>query len=201
MSLSLYFQENRDQRQWETHTQNTHTYKMASDSLQIPSNFKTSLPPRKRARTQEEKEQRRIERILRNRKAAHHSREKKRAHLEELEHKCQVMERLLACIGDLEAVVGDAGRESLQEYWNLTGKGSQTGQSPTEAALTPVSLVQDEEDQDGSWDLLLSRSQDIEPFPVTTSPDLFAGSDNSSFEFDDWRNPAVITATKGIVLR
>lgn len=45
----------------------------------------TTLPPRKRAKTQEEKEQRRIERILRNRRAAHASREKKRKHVEFLE--------------------------------------------------------------------------------------------------------------------
>ena len=38
----------------------------------------TALPPRKRAKTQDEKEQRRIERIKRNRAAAHNSRERKR---------------------------------------------------------------------------------------------------------------------------
>lgn len=47
--------------------------------------IKTSLAPRKRARTLEEKEQRRMERILRNRRAAHASREKKRRHVEYLE--------------------------------------------------------------------------------------------------------------------
>lgn len=46
---------------------------------------KTALPPRKRAKTDEEKEQRRIERILRNRRAAHASREKKRRYVEYLE--------------------------------------------------------------------------------------------------------------------
>ncbi|KAG9254065.1 uncharacterized protein F5Z01DRAFT_655864 [Emericellopsis atlantica] len=39
---------------------------------------KTSLPPRKRAKTEDEKEQRRIERVLRNRRAAQSSRERKR---------------------------------------------------------------------------------------------------------------------------
>lgn len=48
--------------------------------------FKTVLPPRKRAKTSEEKEQRRIERILRNRRAAHQSREKKRKYVEYLEN-------------------------------------------------------------------------------------------------------------------
>lgn len=53
--------------------------------LPIDTNFKSTLPPRKRAKTKEEKEQRRVERILRNRRAAHASREKKRKHVEYLE--------------------------------------------------------------------------------------------------------------------
>lgn len=43
------------------------------------------LPPRKRAKTEEEKEQRKHERVMRNRKAAHASREKKRRYIEHLE--------------------------------------------------------------------------------------------------------------------
>lgn len=54
-------------------------------TVTVDPNFKSSLPPRKRAKTQEEKEQRRVERILRNRRAAHASREKKRKHVEYLE--------------------------------------------------------------------------------------------------------------------
>nr|POE58646.1 transcriptional activator hac1 [Quercus suber] len=45
---------------------------------------KTTLPPRKRAKTDDEKEQRRIERIKRNRAAAHNSRERKRQETETL---------------------------------------------------------------------------------------------------------------------
>jgi len=45
---------------------------------------KTTLPPRKRAKTDDEKEQRRIERIKRNRAAAHNSRERKRVEAEGL---------------------------------------------------------------------------------------------------------------------
>lgn len=59
-----------------------------SDLPQITS----TLPPRKRAKTQEEKEQRRIERILRNRRAAHASREKKRKHVEFLESSVHKLE-------------------------------------------------------------------------------------------------------------
>lgn len=46
---------------------------------------KTSLPPRKRAKTEDEKEQRRIERVKRNRLAAHNSRERKRQEYELLQ--------------------------------------------------------------------------------------------------------------------
>jgi transcriptional activator HAC1 len=46
---------------------------------------KTSLPPRKRAKTEDEKEQRRIERVKRNRLAAHNSRERKRHEYEILQ--------------------------------------------------------------------------------------------------------------------
>ncbi|KAI0464862.1 hypothetical protein LJB42_000073 [Komagataella kurtzmanii] len=56
--------------------------------MPVDSSHKTAspLPPRKRAKTEEEKEQRRVERILRNRRAAHASREKKRRHVEFLEN-------------------------------------------------------------------------------------------------------------------
>jgi transcriptional activator HAC1 len=58
--------------------------------------FKSSLPPRKRAKTKEEKEQRRVERILRNRRAAHASREKKRKHVEYLENYVVQLEQNLS---------------------------------------------------------------------------------------------------------
>ena len=62
----------------------------------IPKNFRSTLPPRKRARTKEEKEQRRIERIIRNRRSAHQSREKKRLQMKFLEEKCELLERIVS---------------------------------------------------------------------------------------------------------
>ncbi|AAS51442.2 ACR216Cp [Eremothecium gossypii ATCC 10895] len=95
----------------------------------IPADFKSTLPPRKRAKTQEEKEQRRIERILRNRKAAHQSREKKRLHLLYLERKCALLERIVAHVdlGALVAARGDAalGR-AVTEYEAVAREGSGT---------------------------------------------------------------------------
>ncbi|KAM0744013.1 hypothetical protein ACQRIT_001327 [Beauveria bassiana] len=56
---------------------------------------KTNLPPRKRAKTDDEKEQRRVERVLRNRRAAQSSRERKRLEVEALEQRNQELEALL----------------------------------------------------------------------------------------------------------
>ncbi|KAF9696915.1 hypothetical protein EKO04_005059 [Ascochyta lentis] len=53
---------------------------------------KTSLPPRKRAKTEDEKEQRRIERVKRNRLAAHNSRERKRQETEHLQQQKDALE-------------------------------------------------------------------------------------------------------------
>ncbi|KAF6528647.1 hypothetical protein HZS61_008949 [Fusarium oxysporum f. sp. conglutinans] len=53
---------------------------------------KTHLPPRKRAKTEDEKEQRRVERVLRNRRAAQSSRERKRQEVEALEKRNQELE-------------------------------------------------------------------------------------------------------------
>lgn len=53
----------------------------------------TNLPPRKRAKTAEEKEQRRVERVLRNRAAAQKSREVKKQQLEAIEQERDVLKR------------------------------------------------------------------------------------------------------------
>ncbi|KAG0134416.1 hypothetical protein HOY82DRAFT_481280 [Tuber indicum] len=55
--------------------------KTRGQELPIPT---TNLPPRKRAKTDAEKEQRRIERVLRNRAAAQSSRERKQKEVESL---------------------------------------------------------------------------------------------------------------------
>ncbi|CCU76703.1 bZIP transcription factor HacA [Blumeria hordei DH14] len=68
---------------------------------------KTNLPPRKRAKTEDEKEQRRVERVLRNRRAAQSSRERKRQEVEALEAEKQAIERknldLEMRLADMEA--------------------------------------------------------------------------------------------------
>ncbi|KAF2747920.1 hypothetical protein M011DRAFT_485821 [Sporormia fimetaria CBS 119925] len=74
---------------------------------------KTNLPPRKRAKTEDEKEQRRIERVKRNRLAAHNSRERKRQEVELLQREkdkvqaekdmlCQTLQRFKAHMTSLQ---------------------------------------------------------------------------------------------------
>lgn len=85
----------------------------------IPVDFKSTLPPRKRAKTKEEKEQRRIERILRNRRAAHQSREKKRLHLQHLERKAALLEEILASPHVAKLVKSDKSLSGMYDEYQL----------------------------------------------------------------------------------
>lgn len=113
---------------------------------------KTNLPPRKRAKTEDEKEQRRVERVLRNRRAAQSSRERKRQEVEALEaEKMQVELRnkeLEARLAEMEA------RNTLLqiELEKMAGgnmrvfQGSSAASSPAAEQLrasTPVTFSQE----------------------------------------------------------
>merc|ERR1712072_1371285 len=82
------------------------TKKRKSWGQQLPEP-KTNLPPRKRAKTEDEKEQRRVERVLRNRRAAQSSRERKRQEVEALEAQKLAVEQtnqdLIRRLADAEA--------------------------------------------------------------------------------------------------
>ncbi|KAF2687045.1 hypothetical protein K458DRAFT_415323 [Lentithecium fluviatile CBS 122367] len=73
---------------------------------------KTNLPPRKRAKTEDEKEQRRIERVKRNRLAAHNSRERKR---QEYEHIQIEKDKLEADLDAARRAIAQMGAE-LKAY-------------------------------------------------------------------------------------
>ncbi|CEP64935.1 transcription factor HAC1 LALA0_S15e00716g [Lachancea lanzarotensis] len=118
----------------------------------IPVDFKSTLPPRKRAKTKEEKEQRRIERILRNRRAAHQSREKKRLHLQHLERKAALLEEILASPHVAKLVKSDKSLSGMYDEYQLmaTSQGEDDSvlvghESPDSAILdsqrTPESLL------------------------------------------------------------
>lgn len=68
---------------------------------------KTNLPPRKRAKTEDEKEQRRVERVLRNRRAAQSSRERKRQETEALAQKNKDLEAAVLELQRANAMLQD----------------------------------------------------------------------------------------------
>lgn len=96
---------------------------------------KTNLPPRKRAKTEDEKEQRRVERVLRNRRAAQSSRERKRQEVEALEKRNKELEALL-----------DSHRKQtarlMEEINNMRRTGVTSSTSPLLDLEGPVTLSQ-----------------------------------------------------------
>ncbi|KAK3937589.1 hypothetical protein QBC46DRAFT_319353 [Diplogelasinospora grovesii] len=84
---------------------------------------KTNLPPRKRAKTEDEKEQRRVERVLRNRRAAQSSRERKRQEVELLEKKNKELEETLRQVQQQNMVLLQQ-LERLQHSSGVLGRSS-----------------------------------------------------------------------------
>ncbi|KAG0137777.1 hypothetical protein HOY82DRAFT_597650 [Tuber indicum] len=80
--------------------------------LPIPT---TNLPPRKRAKTEDEKEQRRIERILRNRAAARASRERKEKQAEALKEETKGLAESNESMRDRLAVLEESNKELHQQ--------------------------------------------------------------------------------------
>lgn len=114
---------------------------------------KTNLPPRKRAKTEDEKEQRRIERVLRNRAAAQTSRERKRLEVEKLEGEKQRMEQqnqfLLQRLAQMEAENNRLNRQVAQLSAEIRGSRGTTPKSiadTTSPTLTPTLFKQEGED-------------------------------------------------------
>ncbi|KAK4238413.1 hypothetical protein C8A03DRAFT_43827 [Achaetomium macrosporum] len=99
---------------------------------------KTNLPPRKRAKTEDEKEQRRVERVLRNRRAAQSSRERKRLEVEGLERRNKELEAALLQAQQINLAL----LEEVQKF--RQGSGVVTRTSPSFDALrqNPVTFSQ-----------------------------------------------------------
>ncbi|KAI8960225.1 hypothetical protein F5Y11DRAFT_330565 [Daldinia sp. FL1419] len=138
---------------------------------------KTNLPPRKRAKTEDEKEQRRVERVLRNRRAAQSSRERKRQEVEALEQRNRQLEELLRN--------QQKTNEMLMDELNKLRRGS--GVSRSSSPLdgfqpSPLTLSQplfgssqDGAAQDKSGminDFILMPEQDGTVDPASLSPEL-----------------------------
>ena len=161
---------------------------------------KTNLPPRKRAKTEDEKEQRRVERVLRNRRAAQSSRERKRLEVEALEQRNKELETLLINAQKANSILV----EELKRF--RRNSGSIRSSSPL-APLhdNPVTLSQElfssqdghknESDQSGNSlidDLLMSSTSSNPPNltvnPASLSPELGPVPDA---EQDQAKAPAV----------
>ncbi|KAI9648942.1 transcription factor that binds to CRE motif [Ciborinia camelliae] len=127
---------------------------------------KTNLPPRKRAKTEDEKEQRRVERVLRNRRAAQSSRERKRQEVEALEEQKKQIERRNH---DLELQLADMSSKyqsvlkRLEDVTGIPGGNLPPAFLPSSAASTP----RRQETFDGQS-------------PIALTKDLFAAEQDSS---------------------
>jgi len=108
----------------------------------------TCLPPRKRAKTDAEKEQRRVERIKRNRLAAQTSRERKRLELEnlqkqyqDLEMKCLSMESVLK---QYQSKFGPLGEGVVVPDFSSLLSSSLVAKPPV-TALSPAASMHDDD--------------------------------------------------------
>ncbi|XDG08035.1 hypothetical protein ABKA04_007650 [Annulohypoxylon sp. FPYF3050] len=144
---------------------------------------KTNLPPRKRAKTEDEKEQRRVERVLRNRRAAQSSRERKRQEVEALEQRNQQLEELLRNQQKTNELLMD-------ELNKLRGNGGSRSSSPLDAFQpSPLTLSQplfgasqdgQAEDKPGMMnDFILMPEQDGTVDPASLSPELTPVADDN----------------------
>ncbi|KAI4093685.1 MAG: hypothetical protein LQ348_000081 [Seirophora lacunosa] len=151
---------------------------------------KTNLPPRKRAKTEDEKEQRRIERVLRNRQAAQSSRERKRQEVEKLEGEKSAIETQNDMLKERLMAVEHEKFKLEQQLSQLTAENAalRSGSSPPRASLTPPS--------DFAADLLDNQKaikQEIEDSlfalrtPISLPSDSFSPSPSAS---TDSRSPS-----------
>ncbi|KAI0172683.1 hypothetical protein GGR52DRAFT_580397 [Hypoxylon sp. FL1284] len=141
---------------------------------------KTNLPPRKRAKTEDEKEQRRVERVLRNRRAAQSSRERKRQEVEALEIRNQQLEEQLANQQKTNEMLMDELNKLRQ------GSGSSRGSSPFDNLQpSPLTLSQplfgSAQDKASMMnDFILMPEQDDTVDPASLSPELAPISDDNA---------------------
>ncbi|KAB2106145.1 hypothetical protein AG0111_0g5845 [Alternaria gaisen] len=150
---------------------------------------KTSLPPRKRAKTEDEKEQRRIERVKRNRLAAHNSRERKRQEYEvlqtekdELEANMQAYKQKMAEMeAELRYYRSKYPGEAPQQVFDLATPPSDTFDTICPAQI-PTSFPSPPESMD---------SMDS-PRDSSCQPETPPSSFEASPEFDSTQYPAAI---------
>ncbi|KAI9723113.1 MAG: hypothetical protein M1828_004361 [Chrysothrix sp. TS-e1954] len=127
----------------------------------------TNLPPRKRAKTEDEKAQRKYERVQRNRHAAHMSRMRKQDEMEQLKHQNDVLKQ------DNSSLTMENSR--LQEELNMFRSGSTV--TPCRQSTTPSSVIESLEAPSLTASLSPS-TRSIDHDSIETPPPLPAASCN-----------------------
>ncbi|EGE05124.1 bZIP transcription factor HacA [Trichophyton equinum CBS 127.97] len=144
---------------------------------------KTNLPPRKRAKTEDEKEQRRIERVLRNRAAAQISRERKRLEIEKLEGEKLKIEQqnefLLRRLSQMEAennrLSQQVAKLASEIQTSKSNPGSPASASASASSTSNISATLAPSTSPTLAPVLFKQENDlldnIDSIPSTTNPD------------------------------
>jgi transcriptional activator HAC1 len=152
---------------------------------------KTNLPPRKRAKTEDEKEQRRVERVLRNRRAAQSSRERKRLEVEALEKRNKELETLLINAQKTNLILV----EELNRFRRSSGVVTRSS-SPLDSLQDSITLSQQLfGPQDGQkvdsakqslMDQMMRSATNPTVNPASLSPELNPIPDSANEDYDEF---------------
>ncbi|KAL5335676.1 hypothetical protein BJX70DRAFT_374468 [Aspergillus crustosus] len=143
---------------------------------------KTNLPPRKRAKTDDEKEQRRIERVLRNRAAAQTSRERKRLEMEKLENEKINMEQqnqfLIQRLAQMEVENNRLSQQVAQLSAEVRGSRHSTPRSSSPVSVSPTltPILFKQEGNEVSLDRIPFPTPSVTEYSPTLKPSSLAES-------------------------
>ncbi|OBR08915.1 Transcriptional activator hac1 [Colletotrichum higginsianum IMI 349063] len=148
---------------------------------------KTNLPPRKRAKTEDEKEQRRVERVLRNRRAAQSSRERKRLEVEALERRNKELESALQNVTKANQLLVEELNKFRRDSGMLTRSSSPLDPLHTNSVTLSQELFSSQDGHCPSMDetkslvddLMTSSQSNATVNPASLSPELSPISENN----------------------
>ncbi|KAF5007039.1 hypothetical protein FDECE_6611 [Fusarium decemcellulare] len=138
----------------------------------------TNTVSRKRAKTEDEKEQRRVERVLRNRRAAQSSRERKRLEVEALEQRNKELEAILVESQKTNMMLA----AELDRYRRSSGVVTRSTSPLDSLRENPVTLSQElfsSQDPRKAMDEILRTSPHATVNPASLSPSLTPVDDSS----------------------
>ncbi|KAF2997666.1 transcription factor that binds to CRE motif [Curvularia kusanoi] len=151
---------------------------------------KTSLPPRKRAKTEDEKEQRRIERVKRNRLAAHNSRERKRQETEHLQQQKDALENEMAQLRAKAARVDKL--EAELSYWHQKYPGEKADTSELSFSFTEANTMNPSQALTAPPFSPISMDSMDSPRDSSCQPETPASTFEAAPEFDLTQYPAAM---------